>query len=164
MGFTAEAYNVNSESSISTYFSTFFEIQEIQGVSKSPVKQHSAVQGHLSWISPSSVLKVTTKTMWTPRQQLSGVEHLRKTLFSYRASHQFGDIPHSCGKLSLRTTVVSFCLLHLDKLFIQSLFLKEQFLCMACLDTKIFLQSQNHSVFAFYLIHLERKKARRKFP
>jgi len=43
MGFTAEVHNVNSKSSTSTYFSTFFKIQEIQGVSKSPVKQHSAV-------------------------------------------------------------------------------------------------------------------------
>lgn len=47
MGFTAEAHNVNSKSSISTYFSTFFEIQEVQGVSKLSMKQHSAVQGHL---------------------------------------------------------------------------------------------------------------------
>lgn len=48
MAFTAEGHNVNSESSISTYFLTFSEIQKIQGVSKPPVKQHSAVQGHLS--------------------------------------------------------------------------------------------------------------------
>lgn len=63
MGFTAEVHNVNSKSSTSTCFSTFFEIQEIQAVSKSPVKQRSAVQGHLPLISPSSVLKVTTKPM-----------------------------------------------------------------------------------------------------
>lgn len=63
MVFTAEAHNVNSKSSISRYFSTFFDIQEIQGVSKSPVKWHSAMHGHLAQISPSSILKVTTKTM-----------------------------------------------------------------------------------------------------
>lgn len=158
MGFTAEVHNVNSKSSISRYFSTFFEIQEIQGVSKSPVKWHSAMHGHLAQISPSSILKVTTKTMWTPKQQLP-CWTLKKTRLSYRASHQFGDVPHSRRKLPLRTAVVSLCLLHLDKLLIQSLFLKEQFLCMACLDTKVFLQSQNHSVFAFYLIHLEKNKA-----
>lgn len=114
--------------------------------------------GHLPLIGPSSNHKTSVNTQAVIQSWTS-----EKIPFSYRTSHQLTDISYSRRKLPLGTTVVSFCLLHLDKLLIQSFFLKEQFLCMACLDTKVLLQSQNHPVFAFYLVHLERNNARRKF-
>lgn len=75
----------------------------------------------------------------------------------YLAPHEFRHVPNARRELPLWTAVVALSLFDLDQLLIQSLLLQKQPLGLPSLHTQLLLQGQDHPVFAFDLIHLEKK-------